>query len=83
MTKFLDLCMVGPRYMRAVRRDLTDKMTLGHEFPHHQVGSPRGASLNLAERRRATEDVTERKEVLGEGKSIVGEGSCLVEVLGS
>jgi len=49
-------------------------MSPGHEFPHHQVGSPRGASLNLAERRRATEDLTERKEVLGEGKSIAGEG---------
>ena len=30
-------------------------MSPGHEFPHHQVGSPRGASLNLAERRRATD----------------------------
>ena len=54
-------------------------MSPGHEFPHHQVGSPRGASLNLAERRRATEDLTERKEVLGEGKSIAGEGSRPVE----
>ena len=52
-----------------------DKMSPGHEFLHHQVGSPRGDSLNLAERRRATEDLTERKEVLGERKSIVGEGS--------
>ena len=56
-----------------------DKMSPGHEFPHHQVGSPRGASLNLAERRRATEDLTERKEVLGDGKSIAGEGSRPVE----
>ena len=54
-------------------------MSPGHEFPHHQVGSPRGASLNLAERRRATEDLTERKEVLGEGKSIAGKGSRPVQ----
>jgi hypothetical protein len=56
-----------------------DKISPGQEFPHHQVGSPRGGSLNLAERRRDSEDLTERKEGLGEGKSIAGEGSRLVE----
>jgi len=35
--------------------------------------------LKFAERRRATEDLTDRKELLGEGKSIAGEGSRLVE----
>jgi hypothetical protein len=56
-----------------------DKMSPGQEFPHHQVGSLSGASLNLAKRKRDTEDLTERKEVLGEGKSIAGEGSRPVE----
>jgi hypothetical protein len=35
--------------------------------------------LNLTERRRDIEELTERKEVLGEGKSIAGEGSRPVE----
>jgi hypothetical protein len=35
--------------------------------------------LNLTERRRDTDYLTERKEVVGEGKSIAGEGSRPIE----
>jgi hypothetical protein len=56
-----------------------DKISSGQAFSHHQVGSPRVASLNLAKGRRDSEDLTERKEVLGEGKSIAEEGSRPVE----